>query len=76
MYNTAITFTVSSTTGALSNPSPESGVQLTPVLANQVSSAYSTDPQVDKVDYYRLDDNLKQLHICRDWSGMTVLVEL
>ena len=48
----------SSTTGALSNPSPESGVQLTPVLANQVSSAYSTDPQVDKVDYYRLDDNL------------------
>jgi hypothetical protein len=48
----------SSVTGALSNPSPESPLQQTPVLANEVTSVYSTDPQVDKVDYYRLDEAL------------------
>ena len=48
----------SSITGALSNPSPESPLQQTPVLANTVLSAYSTDPQVDKVDYYRMDSGL------------------
>ena len=48
----------SSLTGAVSNPSPPSTAQVTPVLANQVASAYSTDPQVDKVDYYRQDSGL------------------
>ena len=48
----------SSVTGALSNPSPESQLQLTPVLANEVTSIYSSDPQVDKVDYYRIDAGL------------------
>lgn len=47
-----------SQTGALSNPSPASPVQSTPVLANTVASAYSDDPQVDKVDYYRQDSAL------------------
>ena len=45
----------SSATGALSNPSPESTAQALPVIANGVSSYYSTDPQVDVVDYYRID---------------------
>lgn len=48
----------SSATGALSNPSPESALQATPVLANEVTSIYSPDPQVDKVDYYRIDGGL------------------
>lgn len=48
----------SSLTGALSNPSPESPVQQTPVLANEVTSVYSPDPQIDKVDYYRIDQGL------------------
>ena len=47
-----------SKTGATSNPSPESALQTTPVLANRVLSAFSNDPQVDVVDYYRIDDNL------------------
>jgi hypothetical protein len=46
----------SSATGAVSNPSPESSLQVTPVLANSMYSVYSSDPQVDKVDYYRVDD--------------------
>ena len=45
----------SSTTGALSNPSPESTAQSIPVLANTVTSLWSNDPQVDVVDYYRID---------------------
>lgn len=45
----------SSATGALSNPSPESTAQALPVIANSVSSYWSNDPQVDVVDYYRLD---------------------
>ncbi len=48
----------SSLTGAISNPSPESPLQQTPVLANTVYSSYSVDPQVDKVDYYRIDSGL------------------
>lgn len=47
-----------SRTGAKSNPSPESPIQFTPVLANQITSVFSTDPQVDKVDYFRVDDAL------------------
>jgi hypothetical protein len=47
-----------SETGAVSNPSPESAPQLTPVLDNTVSSVWSPDPQIDKVDYYRQDAGL------------------
>lgn len=47
-----------SETGAQSNPSPFSPVQQTPVLANTVTSAFSIDPQVTKVDYYRQDSGL------------------
>lgn len=47
-----------SKTGATSNPSPESAIQDTPVVANEVTSVFSNDPQVDVVDYYRLDTNL------------------
>jgi len=45
----------SSATGALSNPSPESSAETVPVTANTVTSYFSTDPQVDVVDYYRVD---------------------
>jgi hypothetical protein len=45
----------SSTTGALSNPSPESAPETVPVTANTVTSYWSNDPQVDVVDYYRVD---------------------
>lgn len=45
----------SSATGALSNPSPESTAQALPVVANGVTSYWSDDPQVDVVDYYRID---------------------
>jgi hypothetical protein len=45
----------SSATGAQSNPSPESTAESIPVLANTVTSLWSNDPQVDVVDYYRLD---------------------
>jgi hypothetical protein len=48
----------SSVTGATSNPSPYSTEITTPLLANTISSMYSTDPQVDKVDYYRQDSSL------------------
>lgn len=48
----------SSLTGAQSNPSPSTTPQFTPVLANTVQLAYSNDPQVDKVDYYRQDSGL------------------
>lgn len=47
-----------SATGAVSNPSPMSIPELVPVLANTVMSAFSNDPQVDKVDYYRQDSAL------------------
>jgi hypothetical protein len=45
----------SSATGALSNPSPESAAETVPVTANTVTSYWSDDPQVDVVDYYRVD---------------------
>lgn len=48
----------SSLTGAVSNPGPASSPQVTPVLSNTISCAFSPDPQVDKVDYYRQDDGL------------------
>lgn len=49
---------VSSKTGAMSNPSPASAVEVTPVLNNIVSAPFSPDPQVDKVYYYRQDSGL------------------
>ena len=48
----------SSLTGAQSNPSPTTTPETTPVLASTVSLPYSTDPQVDKCDYYRQDQGL------------------
>lgn len=45
----------SSATGAQSNPSPESTAITLPVSANTVTSLWSNDPQIDLVDYYRLD---------------------
>lgn len=45
----------SSATGATSNPSPESAEITIPVTSNTVTSLWSNDPQVDVVDYYRLD---------------------
>ena len=45
----------SSATGAPSNPSPASSVEAVPVTANTISAPYSNDPQVDVVDYYRID---------------------
>jgi hypothetical protein len=48
----------SSKTGAQSNPGPASPVEQTPVLANTVTMPFSTDPQVDKCDYYRQDQGL------------------
>lgn len=48
----------SSKTGATSNPSPESAEQQVPAISNTITPTFSTDPQVDKVDYYRLDDTL------------------
>lgn len=48
----------SSKTGATSNPSPASAEQQVPAISNTITPSYSTDPQVDKIDYYRLDDTL------------------
>jgi hypothetical protein len=45
----------SSATGALSNPSPESSAITLPVSANTITSLWSNDPQIDLVDYYRVD---------------------
>lgn len=45
----------STATGATSNPSPESAPQTIPVTSNTYTSLWSPDPQVDVVDYYRLD---------------------
>jgi hypothetical protein len=45
----------SSATGAQSNPSPESAAETIPVVANTITSYWSNDPQVDVVDYYRID---------------------
>lgn len=49
----------SSATGATSNPSPESLEQTLSVLANTVVATPSSDPQVDKIDFYRLDTGLE-----------------
>lgn len=48
----------SSATGAQSNPSPASLINTNPAQVNTITSAWSNDPQVDKVDYYRQDDGL------------------
>src|SRR5208282_44857 len=48
----------SSATGATSNPSPESAQSTISVLVNNVVATPSTDPQVDKIDFYRLDSGL------------------
>jgi hypothetical protein len=45
----------SSATGATSNPSPESAAITLPVASNTITSLWSPDPQIDVVDYYRLD---------------------
>ena len=50
----------SSATGATSNPSPESTAEAVPVVANTVTSLWSNDPQVDVVDYYRIDSVTSQ----------------
>jgi len=49
----------SSATGATSNPSPETAEQNVSVLANTISATPSTDPQVDKIDFYRIDTGLQ-----------------
>src|SRR5208337_2703698 len=49
----------SSPTGALSNPSPASPEETLSVLANTLAATPSTDPQVDKIDFYRLDTGLQ-----------------
>jgi hypothetical protein len=45
-------------TGAVSNPSPGSMVELTPVLTNTIQVPYSNDPQVAVYDLYRQDQGL------------------
>ncbi len=47
----------SSATGAPSNPSPESSVEAVPVISNTITSIWSPDPQVDLVDYWRIDED-------------------
>jgi hypothetical protein len=48
----------SSVTGAVSNPSPSSAANALSVLSNTVTPVPSTDPQVDKIDFYRKDSGL------------------
>lgn len=48
----------SAATGALSNPSPASDQQNVAALSNSLVATPSTDPQVDKIDWYRLDAGL------------------
>lgn len=50
----------SSATGATSNPSPESTAETVPVTANTITSIWSPDPQVDFVDYYRIDSTTSE----------------
>ena len=55
----------SSATGAVSNPSPESTAESVPVTANTITSFWSPDPQVDVVDYYRVDDAITNFtYVC------------
>lgn len=63
----------SSATGAVSNPSPESVQSPISVLSNNVTANYSTDPQVDKVDFYRLDSGLTNFTYVGTISNLTVL---
>src|SRR5271157_2666566 len=49
-----------SATGATSNPSPSSPVQVLAVIANSLVASPSSDPQVDKIDFYRDDLGLLQ----------------
>jgi hypothetical protein len=49
----------SSATGATSNPSPESPEAALSVVSNNVTAFLSSDPQVDKIDFYRLDSGLE-----------------
>lgn len=48
----------SSITGATSNPSPASIPEQVPSISNTILPEFSTDPQVDKVDFYRMDSAL------------------
>ena len=48
----------SSATGAKSNPSPPSDAQQVPSILNTITLPFSPDPQVDKVDYFRVDSVL------------------
>jgi hypothetical protein len=55
----------SSATGAVSNPSPESTAEAIPVTSNTITSEWSNDPQVDKVDYYRVDSSVTDFtYVC------------
>ena len=49
----------SSATGATSNPSPESPENALSALANNMTAIPSLDPQVDKIDWWRLDSGLE-----------------
>lgn len=48
----------STTTGAKSNPSPSSPQNGNPVQTSTVTPTASTDPQVDVIDYFRMDSGL------------------
>jgi hypothetical protein len=48
----------SSATGATSNPSPSSAALTLPVSSTDLTPVPSTDPQVDKIDWYRADAGL------------------
>jgi hypothetical protein len=50
----------SSATGATSNPSPASAQVNMAVASTGVTPTASPDPQVDKIDFYRLDQGLLQ----------------
>lgn len=53
-----------SESGARSNPSPASVQQQIPAIANTVTPEWSSDPQVDKVDFFRIDSNLDNWTFC------------
>lgn len=60
LQNTQYRFRYRSTlTGARSNPSPASAQNQNPVKNSSVTPTYSPDPQVDVVDYFRLDSALE-----------------
>ena len=59
LQNTAYRYTFrSSTTGATSNPSPASIANTNPVQVSTITPTWSNDPQVNKVDFYRMDQAL------------------